>query len=159
MKRTPQLPLLPIILFLLLSAAQSATLCAQEGLKINDIFEKYGRKKGATMVSLSGKPLRDYRLDKYRSITLRYDSVVMDDLQKCLEGDRKQAASIKEVVSNGIIISGYYRLPVVQTDLRRYILFKVGDDGTATLIYMEGGPESEELIGQIFIHPDSSTTK
>ena len=138
-----------LILFLLLVTA-GMTVQAQENLRINTVFEKYGRQKGATMVVLSGKALHNYRLDKYRSITIRYDRTILDEIQQCLETDKKQARQIKEVISNGIISSGYYQLPEEENHINRYILFKIGDDGTATLIYMEGG-HSEELINRLFI--------
>lgn len=124
---------------------------AGEEVKINTIFEKYGKQKGSTMVVLSGKSLHDYRLDKYQGITLKYDKDILDEIQRCLESDKKQARQIKEVISNGIITSGYYQLTEEESPVNRYILFKIGDDGTATLIYMEGGQESEELVNRLFI--------
>ncbi|MDR2815462.1 MAG: DUF6108 family protein [Proteiniphilum sp.] len=139
-----------LTLFLLL-VTFGVTAQAQENLKINRIFEKYGKQKGATMVVLSGKALHNYRLDKYRSITIQYDRAILDDIQQCLETDKKQAYRIKEVISNGIISSGYYQLPEQENHKNRYILFKIGNDGAATLIYMEGGQDSEELINRLFI--------
>ncbi|MDO5524115.1 MAG: DUF6108 family protein [Bacteroidia bacterium] len=124
---------------------------AQEDLKINTVFEKYGKQKGSTMVVFSGEILENYKLDKYRSITLPYDTKTSDDVQQSLEADKKLARKIKEVITNGIISSGYYQLPDENKRLNRYILFKIGKDGTATLIYMEGGPDSEELINKLFI--------
>jgi len=138
-------------LLLLLSTLSAATIQAQENLRINSVFEKYGKQKGATMVSLSGEALNNYRLDKYRGITVKYDRAILDDIQQCLETDKKQARQIKEVISNGIISSGYYQLPEEENHINRYILFKIGDDGTATLIYMEGGQDSEELVNRLFI--------
>lgn len=141
------------ILFLLLIIS-GVTAQAQENLRIHTVFEKYGKRKGATMVVLSGKALHNYRLDKYQSITLKYDRAILDEIQECLETDKKQAYQIKEVISNGIISSGYYQLPEEENQTNRYILFKIGDDATATLIYMEGGKDSEELINRLFIRSD-----
>lgn len=140
-----------IFLVLMLLAVPALAVQAQEDLKINSIFKKYGKQKGATMVVLSGEALNNYRLDKYRSITLKCDKAILDNIQQSLEADKKQARKIKEVVSNGIISSGYYQLPEESRHINRYILFKMGNDGTATLIYMEGGPDSEELINRLFI--------
>lgn len=140
-----------LLILLLLLVISGVTVQAQENLRINTVFEKYGKQKGATMVVLSGKALHNYRLDKYRSITLQYDRTILDEIQQCLEIDKKQAHQIKEVISNGIISSGYYQLPEEENQTNRYILFKIGDDGTATLIYMEGGKDSEELINRLFI--------
>lgn len=148
MKTTPAITRI-IIVFLLLLSVGSAQ--AQENLRISSIFEKYGKQKGSTMVSLSDKSLEKYKLDKYRSITLPYNSKTAEDIQQCLEVDKKQARKIKEVISSGIISSGYYQLPEESRRINRYILFKIANDGTATLIYMEGGPDSEELINKLFI--------
>ncbi|MDR0422541.1 MAG: DUF6108 family protein [Proteiniphilum sp.] len=139
-----------LLILFLLPAIFGTTLQAQENLRINRIFEKYGKQKGATMVVLSGKALYNCRLDKYRSVTVKYDRAILNDMQQCLEADKKQAHRIKEVISNGLITSGYYQLPE-ENLINRYILFKIGDDGTATLIYMEGGRGSEELINRMFI--------
>jgi len=103
------------------------------------------------MVVLTGKSLHDYRLDKYQGITLKYDNDILDEIQQCLASDKKHARQIKEVINNGIITSGYYQLTEEKSRVNRYILFKIGDDGTATLIYMEGGQESEELVNRLFI--------
>ncbi|OPZ25822.1 MAG: hypothetical protein BWZ00_01764 [Bacteroidetes bacterium ADurb.BinA174] len=124
---------------------------AQENLKISTIFEKYGKQKGSTMVLFSGEALNNYKLDKYRSITLPYDKNTSKDIQQCLEADKKSARKIKEVISSGIISSGYYQLLDENNHINRYILFKIGNDGIATLIYMEGGKDSEELINKLFI--------
>lgn len=141
------------ILFLFLFTT-GVTVQAQENLRINTVFEKYGKQKGATMVVLSGKALHNYQLDKYRSITLQYDRIILEEIQQCLETDKQQAYQIKEVINNGIISSGYYQLPEQKNQINRYILFKIGNDGTATLIYMEGGNDSEELINRLFIRSD-----
>lgn len=138
-------------LFLLLMFFGVSNLQAQNDLKISSIFEKYGKQKGSTMVVLSGKALHDYRLDEYRSITLHYTKTSLHEIQQCLETDKRQAQQIKEVITNGIISAGYYQLPQSENHINRYILFKIGDDGTATLIYMEGGEDSEELISRLFI--------
>src|SRR5690554_4337682 len=145
-KRYTLLSALFLMLLLCNAAAQ-----AQENLMIESIFEKYGKQKGATMVVFSGEALKSYRLDMYRSITVEYNKTILDDIQRCLERDKKQARQIKEVVNDGIITSGYYQLSEEKSQINRYILFKIGSDGTLTLIYMEGGPDSEALINKMFI--------
>lgn len=122
-----------------------------QNLKINNIFDKYGKQKGSTMVILSGEAVKNYQLSLYRSITLRYEEPQSVDLQECLNADKQQARKIKEVISNGIIRSGYYQLLDEGKNMNRYILFKIGNDQQATLIYMEGDPKSEELINKLFV--------
>lgn len=124
---------------------------AQENFQINKVFETYGKKKGSTMVVFSGKTLDNYKLKKYRSITLAYDSAASQLIQESLEADREGAHKIKEVINSGIITSGYYQILSDNKKGYRYILFKVGNDGTATLIFMEGDIDSEELINRLFL--------
>ena len=140
-----------LLALLLLLTVSAMAIHAQDELRINTIFEKYGKQKGATMVVLSGQAVSNYRLNMYRSITVKYDKAILDDIQQSLEEDKQQARQIKEVINDGIITSGYYQLPEEKTRINRYILFKIGNDGTLTLIYMEGGPDSEELINKMFI--------
>ncbi len=124
---------------------------AQKQLAIDKIFEKYGKQKGSTMVVLSDDVIKTYHLDFYKSITLPNDKERSNEIQLSLETDKKQAKKIKEVISNGIIYSGYYQLPTEDKLKNRYILFKISDNTTATLIYMEGDIESEEIVNMLFI--------
>ena len=126
---------------------------AQKQLAINKIFEQYGKQKGSTMVVLSDDVIKSYHLDFYKSITLPFDKKSSEEIQQSLETDKKQAKKIKEVISNGIIYSGYYQLPMENKLKNRYILFKISDNATATLIYMEGDIESEEIVNLLFIKP------
>lgn len=148
MKTNKYLLYLSLLIMIIIS---TASLKAQEELSINTIFEKYGKQKGSTMVVLSGKALHEHKLDKYKGITLKSDIYIINEIQLCLETDKKKATQIKEVISDGIITSGFYQLSEKSNLINRYILFKIGNDGTATLIYLEGGTESEELVTRLFI--------
>lgn len=149
MKKEKYFQMIFSLIFLLAGASLSAQ--AQESLKINSIFDKYGKQKGATLVVLTGEALNSYRLDVFRSLTIKYDKTILNDIQNAVEKDKGQAREIKEVINNGIISSGYYQLPEENEKINRYILFKIGNDGVATLIYMEGRKESEQLIRNLFI--------
>lgn len=129
----------------------ASTTFAQKQLEINKVFEKYGKQKGSTMVVLSDDVIKSYHLDFYKSITLPVDKKRSEEIQQSLEADKKQAKKIKEVISNGIIYSGYYQLPTEDKLKNRYILFKISENTTATLIYMEGDIESEEIVNMLFI--------
>ena len=129
----------------------ASTTFAQKQLAINKIFEKYGKQKGSTMVVLSDDMIKSYHLDFYKSITLPFDKKRSEEIQESLETDKKQAKKIKEVISNGIIYSGYYQLPTEDKLKNRYILFKISDNATATLIYMEGDSESEQVVNMLFM--------
>ena len=136
---------------LLVMCLIASTTFAQKQLAINKIFEKYGKQKGSTMVVLSDDMIKSYHLDFYKSITLPYDKKRSEEIQQSLETDKKQAKKIKEVISNGIIYSGYYQLPTEDKLKNCYILFKISDNATATLIYMEGDIESEEVVTMLFM--------
>ena len=138
---------------LLVMCLMATATFAQKQLAINKIFEQYGKQKGSTMVVLSDDVIKSYHLDFYKSITLPYDKKSSEEIQQSLETDKKQAKKIKEVISNGIIYSGYYQLPMENKLKNRYILFKISDNATATLIYMEGDIESEEIVNLLFIKP------
>lgn len=141
------------LLLLLILLFVSPVVSAQQDLQINRIFEVYGKQKGAVMVVLSGKSaeLKRYKLDKYRSLTINYDKDIFENIQTSLEADKEGAYKIKEVVNNGVVSSGYYKLRNEAEKTNRYILFKVDRNHRATLIYMEGGMDSEELIDKLFL--------
>lgn len=137
----------------LLLLAFSTLAKGQDNLNVSRIFDTYGKSKGATMVVLSGKTdeLKPYKLDLFKSITLTLTDDIADDIQQCLKADKHRAKKIKEVVNDGIIWSGYYQLPEHQRNINRYILFKQNTNRQATLIYMEGKMESEQLVEKLFI--------
>ena len=62
----------------------------------------------------------------------------------------RNARKIKEVVTDGHIQSGYYQLPPVKDKINRFILFRLGKKGEATLIYIEGEIDSDDLVTLIF---------
>lgn len=45
----------------------------QKDLKIQDVFQRYGRKKNVTMVELSNEMLETYGMTRYKSITIKND--------------------------------------------------------------------------------------
>ena len=121
-----------LIALLLTFAAHAA---AQQGLQIATVFQKYGKQKGVTMVELSNEMLDD----------------ALPTILRCLEADKKKAKKVKEVVSNGQIKSGYYQLPQLKEDVNRFILFKTGKKDSATLIYIEGELDADDLITMLFM--------
>jgi hypothetical protein len=61
---------------------------------------------------------------------------------------------IKEIIEGGQLVSGYYQLPSRKEDLNRFILFKLSKKGAATLVYIEGELESDDLITLLFMKKD-----
>ena len=132
-----------LIALLLTFTAHAA---AQQGLQIATVFQKYGKQKGVTMVELSNEMLETYQMTLYKSLVFKDASDALPTILRCLEADK-----VKEVVSNGQIKSGYYQLPQLKEDVNRFILFKTGKKDSATLIYIEGELDADDLITMLFM--------
>ena len=137
-------------LIILLLAAFPASIKAQEDLHSASVFQKYGNEKGATYVELSKMLSKTWDITHYQSLKLSKAEKALPDIYRCLEADREYAKKIKEVVTDGRIQSGYYQLPPVKDQTNRFILFRLGKKGEATLIYIEGEIDSDDLVTLIF---------
>ena len=62
----------------------------QKDLKIQDVFQRYGRKKNVTMVELSNEMLETYGMTRYKSITIKNDPDALRFTRQCLEADRRE---------------------------------------------------------------------
>lgn len=126
----------------------------QKELKIEDVFNRYGKKKNVTMVELSKEMLQTYGMKHYKSITIKEDADALRFTRQCLESDQRGARKIKEITDDGGVISAYYQLPAKEADLNRFILFKVSKKGVVTLVYIEGDLDSDDLITLLFTRKD-----
>ena len=124
---------------------------AQQGLQIASVFQKYGKQKGVTMVELSNEMLETYQMTLYKSLVFKDVEEALPTILNCLDADKKKAKKVKEVVAGGQIQSGYYQLPQLKEDVNRFILFKTGKKGSATLIYIEGELDADDLVTMLFI--------
>ena len=138
-------------LIILLLAAFPASIKAQEDLHSASVFQKYGNEKGATYVELSKMLSKTWDITHYQSLKLSKAEKALPDIYRCLEADREYAKKIKEVVTDGRIQSGYYQLPPVKDQTNRFILFRLGKKGEATLIYIEGELDADDLITMLFM--------
>lgn len=138
-----------LLVFLLCSPSLEAV-GMQRGLKIQDVFQRYGKKKNVTMVEMSKEMLDSYHMSHYRSITIKQDEKALRFVRECLQADQKDARTIKEVVSDGQVTSAYYELPGQRDKQNRFILFKVNNKGVITLVYIEGELQSDDLISLLF---------
>ncbi|WP_280745108.1 MULTISPECIES: hypothetical protein [unclassified Parabacteroides] len=127
---------------------------AQKDLKIQEVFQRYGKKKNVTMVELSNEMLETFSMTHYKSITIKDDAEALRFTRKCLEEDQHGARKIKEVTDDGGIISAYYQLPGMNEELNRFILFKLSKKGVITLVYIEGELDSDDLITILFTKKD-----
>ena len=135
----------------LLLTVASGMVRAQQGLQIASVFQKYGKQKGVTMVELSNEMLETYQMTLYKSLVFKDVEEALPDILNCLEADKRKARKVKEVVAGGQIQSGYYQLPQLKEDVNRFILFNTGKIGSATLIYIEGELDADDLVTMLFM--------
>lgn len=135
---------------ILLLTVASGMARAQQGLQIASVFQKYGKQKGVTMVELSNEMLETYQMTLYKSLVFKDVEEALPTILNCLDADKKKAKKVKEVVAGGQIQSGYYQLPQLKEDVNRFILFKTGKKGSATLIYIEGELDADDLVTVIY---------
>ena len=136
---------------ILLLTVASGMARAQQGLQIASVFQKYGKQKGVTMVELSNEMLETYQMTLYKSLVFKDVEEALPTILNCLDADNKKAKKVKEVVAGGQIQSGYYQLPQLKEDVNRFILFKTGKKGSATLIYIEGELDADDLVTMLFM--------
>ena len=136
---------------ILLLTVASGMARAQQGLQIASVFQKYGKQKGVTMVELSNEMLETYQMTLYKSLVFKDVEEAQPTILNCLDADKKKAKKVKEVVAGGQIQSGYYQLPQLKEDVNRFILFKTGKKGSATLIYIEGELDADDLVTMLFM--------
>ena len=146
--------LLFFLILLFLCPVMSEAAKTQEDLKIKDVFRIYGKRKNVVMVELSKEMLDTYDITFYKSITIKNDPEALSFIRKCLEKDQDGAHKIKEVMSDGGIISAYYQISGKNSSVNRFILFKVNQKDVITLIYIEGELDSDDLITILFTKKD-----
>ena len=146
--------LLLFLIFMFLCPVVSEAAKTQDELKIKDVFRIYGKRKNVVMVELSKEMIDIYDITFYKSITIKNDPEALAFIRKCLENDQKGANKIKEVVSEGGIMTAYYHIPGNNSPVNRFILFKVSTKGVITLIYLEGELDSDDLITILFAKKD-----
>ena len=142
--------ILTTIMLIFLCPFLSEASIMQDDLKIKDVFQLYGKNKNVVMVELSQQMLDMYDIMLYKSITIKKDPEALAFIRKCLEVDQNGARKIKEITSDGAVISAYYQISDKNNDVNRFILFKVNQEGLITLVYIEGKLDSDDLISILF---------
>lgn len=140
---------------LLLTLCFGLTTYAQEGLQIATLFEKYKNEKNVTYVELNGSILRSYRMTAYKSLVFEEVTPYKKEIMQCLKQaiDTYQVQKTQEVNESGELLSAYYRLSRVTRKgkkMNRYILYKVGKQHKATLVYIEGPLDEDELMEMLY---------
>ena len=132
-----------ILTTLTLLLAVAATTLAQQGLQVQQVFQKYGHEKGCKMVEMNDGRLRGFRLQRYVSLTYRN---LADKIEPMLEGDRRAARKIREVVNDGRVQSGYYMMAPLSDGVNRYVLFSKQANNSGAVIYIEGKLSPDDII-------------
>ena len=139
-----------LIGIVLLILCFSFTTYAQEGLQIATLFEKYKDEKNVTYVELNGSILRSYRSLVFEQVT-PYKQEILQCLKQAI--DTHQVQKTQEVNESGELRSAYYRLSRTSQKgkkVNRYILYKVGKEDKATLVYIEGPLDEDELMEMLY---------
>ena len=72
MRRFEYMLWLLVAVFCLMPCGVSAAE-TQKDLKIQEVFQRYGKKRNVTMVELSNEMLETYGMTRYKSITIKDD--------------------------------------------------------------------------------------
>lgn len=144
-----------LVSILLLTLSFGLSAYAQEGLQIATLFEKYKNEKNVTYVELNGSILRSYRMTAYKSLVFEEVTPYKKEIMQCLKQaiDTYQVQKTQEVNESGELLSAYYRLSRVTRKgkkVNRYILYKVGKQQKATLVYIEGPLDEDELMEMLY---------
>lgn len=135
-----------LLVMLTALSALPESAAAQNNLAIKNTFDIYGKWKNATSVELRGEMVSSYNMTLYKSITVEENSLALNNAQMNIETDKEQSTIIREVIKDGKITSGFYRLNEKTKDgQNRYILFKVMATNTFAIVYVEGSITVESL--------------
>lgn len=100
----------------------TVNLSAQEGLRISDVFQYYGKKHGSTMVQLSSDVLSSYNMTLYISLSFHPSTKGnkgLDWVTNCIDQDKKRAKKLKRqcwTENYNPVISNYHKYKKVRTD-------------------------------------------
>ena len=125
---------------------------AQEGLLINDFFDKeYQKRVNITEVLVKGKKLKPYKLTYFRSITLKDAPDKAIEIEERLLKDAEDAVEMNSASLGKRLYFGFYCLPPRNNDKLRYIFYrntsakKEAKRDEVTLVYMEGYATLDEI--------------
>ncbi|MDR0206643.1 MAG: hypothetical protein LBI45_05245 [Bacteroidales bacterium] len=134
-----------VVVFLVLANAGMSFSAQSQGAVLS-IFTKYGTNKGVTMLEASRVLMKEYKIKTFKSIIFDDGTRALPEIRKCIEIEKDGALSIKESTKDGLLTSGYYQLKSKNTNLKRYLIFKVGNNNKTTFIYVEGELSPDDLV-------------
>jgi hypothetical protein len=123
---------------------------SQEGLQIAELFNgQYKRKDNAIEVVVKGNQLERYKLEVFRSLTIKNDPKDFERIEKLVEQDKKHAISKETGHIGERLYYAFYCFPP-QKGRFRYVFYRNSslrktESNELTLIYMEGNVTMDEL--------------
>ena len=135
---------------LLLCCMMSVAGFAQAGLHIANLFgERFRYRKDATEVVIGGDRLKPYKLNLFRSLTIKPSAAEVNEFEASVKADVVGALDREAGLRQGRLYYGFYRLRSAGTT-NRFIFYRnntlrAGASPTLTLIYMEGNATLAEL--------------
>ena len=123
---------------------------SQEGLQIAELFNgQYKRKDNAIEVVVKGNQLERYKLEVFRSLTIKNDPKDFERIEKLVEQDEKHAISKETGHIGERLYYAFYCFPP-EENYYRYVFYRNSslrktESNELTLIYMEGNVTMDEL--------------
>ncbi|MDH8701274.1 hypothetical protein M2138_000615 [Dysgonomonadaceae bacterium PH5-43] len=127
------------IVVLIIISLSSVSLCAQNDLNINSIFEEYGKQKGSILIELGKDVLGKHtKISRYKSLIMSLDKDAVKLTQEAILKDVEKGTIVVESQKDGNIETAYYYLPKKKdSDYYEYILYS-NKSKKMTLIYLRG---------------------
>jgi len=144
-----------ILLVVMVVLTYNWELQAQNGLKIKKIFDDYANGKDIVMVQLTNETMEGFYFSLYKSILIKDNSVLISQMQKCVEQDETKAAKVKKMESGrgGERKNTTFLLLPKQNNIFRLILYKneinKQSEQTALLIYIETTNNPDDMLNFI----------
>ena len=123
---------------------------SQEGLQIAELFNgQYKRKDNAIEVVVKGNQLERYKLEVFRSLTIKNDPKDFERIEKLVEQDEKHAISKETGHIGERLYYAFYCFPP-EKERFRYIFYRNSslrktESNELTLISREGNVTMDEL--------------
>ena len=123
---------------------------SQEGLQTAELFNgQYKRKDNAIEVVVKGNQLERYKLEVFRSLTIKNDPKDFERIEKLVKQDEKHAISKETGHIGERLYYAFYCFPP-EKERFRYIFYRNSslrktESNELTLIYIEGNVTMDEL--------------
>ena len=123
---------------------------SQKNLQIAELFNgSYKRKDNAIEVVVKGRQLERYRLNVFRSLTIKNDPKDFERIERLVKQDEAKALSKETGHIGERLYYAFYCFPP-EGEYYRYIFYRNSslrktESNELTLIYMEGNVTMDEL--------------